>query len=365
MKKIYKLIIDDVRGISIPIKLGEKRTDFKTSLKRGVNGKSVHQVNIDDDGEIVHSYSTYYEHKDPETGEKRMYEIDKGMIDELFKNVDEMKVLNKLSECEVPWDVLDGNHYPIYPYEKQKTRDDDKIYQGIVYGLNANKYCFLVSFISFKRPRFGIIRAYETYGLALSFLHGSNFLRDYKPAITEFSCPDEELKYISSCVMNLVKDTEDGKYPFDSTIDTYEEELIRYISQVISGDIPEGKSKKFIPETYTGSGVLGKLFGASGVECPIELKQKQMEKEKHLDEEITYTKPIRPIIKPLGKIGSRSFQFRKNISSSLSQEQEQVHTVEEKPPETKTETETELQKVLRLLQEQAKKDIDEHNPYIK
>jgi len=274
MKKLYKLAFN---GFTLPVKLGTKLTDTKTSLTRGVKRdgqiKQTKQINViiksdvsvistpEDISEIIpySSAQTFYVHKEPTTGDKKLVEIDKSYLDGLYANVDDMDVLYKINKENAPWYVLDGGHYPICLNDKLKTREHDVIYQSLVYGMTIQGIYLIVRFISYKRPRYGIIHPYGN-GLCVSFVHGSNMLRPYKPVFEQFTYSEDELKTYSNALFDIVPQTSTKQYPYQETMDTYEVELIQYINDVVGGKVRIGETTKPRAPKAHESSLLGKLL---------------------------------------------------------------------------------------------------------
>jgi non-homologous end joining protein Ku len=279
MKKLYKLIFEN---LTIPVRFGNRVNETKTSFTHGrkCDGtiKQLKQLYVvpkgdagiistpDDISEIVPfgSAQTFYVHKEPITGEKQMYEIDKTYLNSLYPNVDDMNVMYKLHKDNIPWHMLDGGHYPLNLNDKLKTSEHDVLYQSLVYGMMKHGDYLVVKFISYKRPRYGLIHPFGN-GLCISFVHGSNMLRPYKPAFEQFSYTEDVLNTYSTALFGIVPETEDKTYPYSETMDLYEVELIQYVNDVISGKVRIGDTVQHRPSQPHVGGLLGKLLNLASV----------------------------------------------------------------------------------------------------
>ena len=251
-KMNYTIVIKTLR---LNVQL-QKSTDQQVGFKMGKNGRQLRYVRVltkddiakptslDDVEDMVMYQDTesYFQYRDPETGENDLILVDKAMLKSMYKNTDKMMTVSIIPESSIkPWQ-FDGSHYFINVYCPRKTKtpsDDDKKMYSIIYSyLLRTSHYMIVSFISSNRQKFAALSADPVSGgLMMSNLIHSTYQRTRETVSNKVDIPDIE-RYGSKLLEPMTK------MGLDNTeiCDGYEERAREYIEAIKS--VPRSERPK-------------------------------------------------------------------------------------------------------------------------
>ena len=255
-----------IKALRLNIQL-QKSTDPQVGFKMGKNGRQLRYVRVltkddiakptslDDVEDMVlyNDTESYFQYRDPETGENDLILVDKAMLKSMYKNTDKMMTMSIIPESSIkPWQ-FDGSHYFINVHCPGKTKtpsDDDKKMYSIIYDylLRTSNY-MIVSFISSNRQKFAAISADPVSGgLMMSNLIHSTYQRIREPVSNKIEITDIE-RYGTKLLEPMAKmGLDDGEI-----CDGYEERARDYIETIKATPRSERRRIKIKRPTNTVS----------------------------------------------------------------------------------------------------------------